>query len=394
LGYALKALGQGRVLLVMNTSYGEIKKLPFDLDHRRVISYGFHETDKLLTIENEKGKEESVKQIEKRTLVKKLESNLKTILDHHSFGKNETSKTSQEKLEEAFANSATYFQVKQIFLNEIKATCEKINSLEILSKNANLTSDELSEFMTDCLALSSESLNLFAFGCSEGETNYSKVWAEALTLLADLIAPSRTIDEIRLFPALLHFYAGGIATVAGEKYDSLSSLINQTKIRTNRGKTKNSAYSLVPYRIINRDDAKRLPNFGNYHTPLNQYLFAKLRESLQTVIVNDYSYKEAFYLFEYLFALASASELGKIGLGYNVPVGSYVWETYLMDIDSIGEKFVTKQTDIEIAQLGEKWKPFQAGIFGDSWKDFLELKKNADESLIKIVQQFFPMINP
>ncbi|CAN5310664.1 hypothetical protein BH20ACI1_BH20ACI1_19030 [soil metagenome] len=385
LGYALKALGQTRVLLIMNTSYGEIKKLPFDLDHRRVITYGFHETDNSLTRTNDKGKEESVKQIEKRILVKKLESNLKTILDHHSLGEDETSKTSQELLEESFANSASYFQVKQTVLNEIKATCEKINSLEVLSKNAYLTPDELAEYMANCLALSSESLNLFAFGCSEGELTYSKVWAEALTHLTDCIAPTRTIDEIRLFPALLHFYAGGITAVAGEKFENLSSLINQTKIRTHRGKTENPAHSLVPYKVIKEDDAKSLPNFGRYHTPLNQYLFAVLRELLQTVIVNEQAYKEAFYRFEYLFALATSIEAKKIYGEYLVPVGSYAWETYFNDIQSTGIKFVTKQTDYEIEQLGKKWQPFQAGIFGNSWEDFFEMKNSADDNLVKTV---------
>lgn len=391
LGYALKALAQTRVLLVMNTSYGEIKKLPFDLDHRRVITYEFHETDNSLTRINEKGKEESVKQIEKRILVKKLESNLKTILDHHSLGEDETSKTSQELLEESFANSASYFQVKQTILKGIKATCEKINSLEILSKNAYLTPDELSEYMASCLALSSESLNLFAFGCSEGELVFSKVWAEALTHLTDCIAPTRTIDEIRLFPALLHFYAGGITAVAGEKLENFSSLVNQTKIRTHRGKTENPAHSLVPYRVINENDAKRLPNFGRYYTPLNQYLFAMLREPLQTVIVNEQAYEEAFYRFEYLFALASSIEAQKIYGDYYVPVGSYTWESYIMDLYSTGTKFVTKQTNQEIEQLGEKWLPFQSGIFGTSWTTFLEIKKKADERLEKLVEQKFPI---
>jgi hypothetical protein len=44
LGYALKALGHTRMLLVMNTAYGEVKKLPFDLDHRRVGSNPAEET--------------------------------------------------------------------------------------------------------------------------------------------------------------------------------------------------------------------------------------------------------------------------------------------------------------------------------------------------------------
>jgi hypothetical protein len=303
LGYAMKALGQGRILLIMNTAYGEIKKLPFDLDHRRDISYAIHESELSATKENETGKVENVKTIERRILAKKLESNLKTILEQHSSNNIEISKTSIEILEESFANSASEFQVKKVALSEIKNFCVEINNLPILDKKAYLNSDELTQFMLDCDSLSLDSLSLFSFGCSEGEKIYYKVWAESLTYLTDCITPERTIDQIRLYPALLHFYVGGIAAVASEKYENLEALINKTKIRDYRGKAESPAKSLVPYAVIKEDDAKRLPNIGRYHTPLNQHLFTILREPLRTVIVNDQAYKEAFYRFEYLFAL-------------------------------------------------------------------------------------------
>lgn len=39
LGYAFRALGQERVILVFNRSYGKIEELPFDLRMRRLVSY-------------------------------------------------------------------------------------------------------------------------------------------------------------------------------------------------------------------------------------------------------------------------------------------------------------------------------------------------------------------
>ncbi|HLZ57093.1 MAG TPA: hypothetical protein VKR06_09115 [Ktedonosporobacter sp.] len=39
LGYARSALGDERIILVMNTAYGMPKDLPFDLNHQRVMSY-------------------------------------------------------------------------------------------------------------------------------------------------------------------------------------------------------------------------------------------------------------------------------------------------------------------------------------------------------------------
>ncbi len=39
LGYALKALGENRLILILNSAYGEVEKLPFDLRSRRVLTY-------------------------------------------------------------------------------------------------------------------------------------------------------------------------------------------------------------------------------------------------------------------------------------------------------------------------------------------------------------------
>ena len=39
LGYALGVLGEGRILMVMNTAYGDEKELPFDLQKRRLAMY-------------------------------------------------------------------------------------------------------------------------------------------------------------------------------------------------------------------------------------------------------------------------------------------------------------------------------------------------------------------
>jgi hypothetical protein len=39
LGYAMKALGHGRIVLVMNTTFGPPEKLPFDLRQKRVTTY-------------------------------------------------------------------------------------------------------------------------------------------------------------------------------------------------------------------------------------------------------------------------------------------------------------------------------------------------------------------
>lgn len=44
LGYAMKAMGPKRIILVMNEAYGELKDLPFDLRSKRVVTYRLSES--------------------------------------------------------------------------------------------------------------------------------------------------------------------------------------------------------------------------------------------------------------------------------------------------------------------------------------------------------------
>ncbi|MCR5324860.1 MAG: nucleotide-binding protein [Lachnospiraceae bacterium] len=46
LGYAVKCLGWNRVICLINTDYGDIEQLPFDLEHQRVTAYNLDDTER------------------------------------------------------------------------------------------------------------------------------------------------------------------------------------------------------------------------------------------------------------------------------------------------------------------------------------------------------------
>lgn len=379
LGYALKALGHARVLLVMNTAYGEVKKLPFDLDHRRVITYEAREGD-------------SDKGAKRRELARKLTLGLKSILAHHSQAESAEDASPVELLEEYFASSATFFQVKRLVVDEAKRLCERINALPVLEKTNPLSPEELAGFLKECESMAGGLLGLFAVGCSEGEAQYSKVWSDALSQVADGVAPNRMVDKVRLYPALLLLYAGGIAAVAGEKYENLAALIRQPKIRDLRygGKAEGPAHALVPYRVISERVAHLLPEDGNTHTPLSNHLFFALREPLRSVVLNDDAYDDAFLRFEYLFALASAADLKGRGGPAAVPIGSYIWERFIRKSFASHSPYIHRETSEEVARMGDEWPPLRASVYDGPLDKFKEFKEEADTSLLNVIRQFYP----
>ncbi len=69
LGYALKAKGVNRVLMVLNSAYGKIEDLPFDLRFRRIITYHIETTS-------------SDKATERKQLERMLLGALRSILEN------------------------------------------------------------------------------------------------------------------------------------------------------------------------------------------------------------------------------------------------------------------------------------------------------------------------
>jgi hypothetical protein len=58
LGYASSILGWERIIMIQNTAFGNIDKLPFDLRGRRVVQYYLDETSEKKSVEKEKLKNE------------------------------------------------------------------------------------------------------------------------------------------------------------------------------------------------------------------------------------------------------------------------------------------------------------------------------------------------
>lgn len=64
LGYAIKALGWEKIICIINQEYGPIEDLPFDLKHRRMLSYNLTKSDKA---------------IEKRKIVSAIKANINIL---------------------------------------------------------------------------------------------------------------------------------------------------------------------------------------------------------------------------------------------------------------------------------------------------------------------------
>lgn len=213
---------------------------------------------------------------------------------------------------------------------------------------------------------------MMSTGCYWGEQHQQALWVKILERIANPPGPRNGMEiwlNLRLYPALLLMYGGGIAAIAGEQYGNLAALVTQAK-------TRNSSYDrelpagkvLYPGRVIKYDLQKKLPGKGDRYTPLSDQLCEVLRELLRELLPSDDDYERCFDKFEYLLSLidtdldfqASSSLQGAI-------IGRFGWKK---DILSIVEQ--------ECSQHGHNWLPLQAGLFGGNTTRFYAAKQHVD----------------
>jgi hypothetical protein len=184
--------------------------------------------------------------------------------------------------------------------------------------------------------------------------------------------------NLRMYPALLLVYTGGIAAVAARNYGNLATLVVRAIGHIPFQKEAPLGHVLTPESILDRDVAHNLLQAENRYTPVNDYLYSALRESLRGLIPRETDYEQYFDRFEYLFALISGDLYEKIESYTAWSVGSFLWR----DRDHFGSKeSVLGDLYREIENKGQDWPGFKAGLFDSLLERFQFIKSKFDEEL-------------
>ena len=252
----------------------------------------------------------------------------------------------------------------------------------------NIRSSTNEEFETriqdrvqDYEALTETLQALLITGCYWGEELHEERWAKCLERIAN---PSPTIESgglvwlnLRYYPALLLLYAGGLASIAAERYNNLAALLTKARRFLREGESSPLVLSLYPEIVMEKKYARRiLPGVGSY-TPLNDHLQQVLRDPLREYLPQDENYQECFDRFEYLFALVHVDFLEKQEGHIWGPLGCFVWRNrnIMMDIE------------LEVKDAGKNWPLLKADLFDGSLGRFQDIKKKFDNFIGEMTGQ-------
>jgi hypothetical protein len=149
-------------------------------------------------------------------------------------------------------------------------------------------------------------------GCYWSRESQENLWINCLERIANNLSREcgvfiKILHNLRLYPALLLLYGGGIASIAAKKYDMFSSLLHIPRIISLYDGETIPAERLNIYSVIDYEHSQKLlPSVGRLYTPLSDHLYEILRGPFREILPQDIRYQECFDRFEYLFALVHA----------------------------------------------------------------------------------------
>ena len=213
-------------------------------------------------------------------------------------------------------------------------------------------------------------------GCYWGDTSQENIWIKCLERIANPSSEMNGLEvwlRLRLYPALLLLYGGGIASIAAENYSTFSALLTKVTFRKAYENSGPLVSGLFTSSVITDDVQKHIIGAEGSYTPLSKHLFQVLREPLKEFLPHNIDYRDCFERFEYLLGLIHADLKEKDYRDYWLgPVGIFGRCDYFTGIGIMSE--VGK----EISEKGEDWPLLSFDLFDGSIERLQKVKKGFD----------------
>jgi hypothetical protein len=229
-------------------------------------------------------------------------------------------------------------------------------------------------------------LALTVTGCYWDERPGKGIWEQSVQRIANPPEPRgprlQLWEELRLYPALLLLYGGGLSSVAAGNYSCLAPLLSQTSRRELNWEGPlvlrvNTSQFLTR---SGNDFRQLLARQERAYVPVSEHLHETLREPLRQYLPDDEDHNGCFDRFEYLLALVYADLEDKrgdehfAGPGLWGPIGRFGWRLRYAE-----HRGALQRLEGEAERDRDDWAPLRAGLFDGSFERFRTVMQGFDE---------------
>ncbi|HLE24361.1 MAG TPA: hypothetical protein VI935_01770, partial [Thermodesulfobacteriota bacterium] len=294
-------------------------------------------------------------------------------------------KTAVTTLKKYLRDDNQDIRLQEMITEEVERLYQKL-SPENFPVNNYPTSEELLKRIQLYNSYTETLLAIMINGCYWGKESHEHLWIKCLQRIATPHGEREVYEiwnKLRLYPALLLLYGGGIISIVAGKYPTFSGLLKKPKLRLGSQEYP-ALFYLIPERVI---EQSTLSQIGMQRNPLflNENIFKVLREPIKTFLSSGIDYQKFFDRFEYLHALIFADFWKKQTQG-NIgrstiwgPVGYFAFrEYYGQEPENLIPAEISKEIKQEQLDAGDDWPPLKAGLFDGSAERFQFIKNEFD----------------
>jgi hypothetical protein len=168
--------------------------------------------------------------------------------------------------------------------------------------------------------------------------------------------------NFRRYPALLLFYAAGLAATVRGDLDFLKALVFEMTVRDKSGSKAQPLDALVVYDVLDARAVQLLFAPERRKTPLSDIVHDAMRSGFHDLVPADDEYSDVFDRFEIMIGLLFADSHETWP---GAPTGRFAWRRR----DGQGMLEVIRQEENAAA---DAWPPYRAGFFGSSRDRFVK----------------------
>jgi hypothetical protein len=169
------------------------------------------------------------------------------------------------------------------------------------------------------------------------------------------------VNDLRVYPALLLLYAGGVAATATNNWPFLRTLLRDSIFTDQYEKTRPIALNVFPW-AIGREELINEALFADRPKwePTSQRLFEMMQAPLEDYLPLAFRYREAFHKFEVLLSLTYVNINGERESGARkwAPLGRFAYLHKRVE----SEESALRALRAEYDEQGVRWAPIESGL--------------------------------
>jgi hypothetical protein len=267
--------------------------------------------------------------------------------------------------------------------NRVRKSLEEDNE-DLYS--ADVSTESIEERFQEYNKVTEVLRSLYISGCYWGGKEHVDSWVLGLSRLVTLDPVhgnrSRFWSDMRYYAAIITLYSGGIAALAGEKYQTLAALLSKTTANSRASVGTEPLIYAVNTRNVIGSEGARLYAQGHQERVISYAMRNSTTAwtSLSQYITDVKQQNFLFDHFEYYLGLVYGDNMLESKRDINwAPRGSLASSWRTDNNLAVVQELLASQ----ISSLGEEMPVLKAGLFGGSVERLQEVKQQWDEALSK-----------